>query len=188
MSRYCLPALAAGVRGRACGTRGKAPAGRQSTEARHAGGPARSSAETPVIGVERRGRAMPLLNVLNYSGQQRDGLRRDAAGWRSFPSFGRVCVSEFEPFDKSIGFAVTARSDIEFAQVGGQCCQEVAEAARSVRGLPDNAAADGFENLDERDPVRVEPVASGDLHDQPRQAVVNHQVCPDLLVHRFRSS
>jgi hypothetical protein len=59
--------------------RGRAPSGRNreglSTDATHAGGPARSSGETPVMGVERRGRL-----ICECSHEQPDVVWEDASG------------------------------------------------------------------------------------------------------------
>ena len=53
-------------------------------------------------------------------------------------------------------------------------------------GLADDAAPHVFEDLDEGDAVRVDPLLGGQPHDDPGHAVVHGEMRPRFLAHQLR--
>lgn len=69
----------------------------------------------------------------------------------------------------------------------GPCCRFLTEGEYFESGrLRTHAAPDVLEDLHEGDPVCIDPLAAGHSDDDPVQAVVYHQVRPDLLAGQGR--
>ena len=86
-----------------------------------------------------------------------------------------------------VGFPQAPDAVVELAaDLRGHRDHELLDLHRCLRGLADDAAPHVLEDLDEGDPVRVDPLPGGQPHDDPGQAVVHRQVRPYLLAHQLR--
>src|SRR5256885_5673134 len=113
---------------------------------------------------------------------QSDSPGRSAAGGPEQLALVTVGVLRVLSFQQPVGDARAPGTAVEFAVCPG--CQGVHE-VRHLRGCGDgpcdHAAPHMLEDLEERDAVRVDARACGQLHDDPDQAVMDDQVRPCLL-------
>src|SRR5271157_293001 len=104
---------------------------------------------------------------------QNDCPGRSAAGGPEQLALGTVGILRVLSFQQPVGDARTPGTAVELAAHFG--CQRVHE-VRHLRGCGDgpcdHTAPHVLEDLEERDAVRVDSRACGQLHDDPDQAVV----------------
>ena len=120
-------------------------------------------------------------------------MQSDSPGWGAAGrpeqlALATIGILRVLSFQQPVSDARTRGTAVELAaHLGCQCVHEVRHLGSGGGGPGDHAAPHVLEDLEERDAVRVDSRACGQLHDDPDQAVVDDQVRPCLLAGQFRA-
>src|SRR5947208_3978836 len=124
------------------------------------------------------------LSAANYRGIEREHLGGHPAGGTADLACRAEGVLRGRALEAPVGLPQAPDAVVELAaDLRGHRRHDLPDLHGCLRGLADDAGPHVLEDLDEGDPVRVDPLLAGQRHDDPGQAVVHRQVRPHLLTH-----